>query len=360
MDQYAVLHASRPFRNEPARSIDAPAWHTEHFPISSWPRTAARRASSSPRGGCRRLHNRCPGRNGGHIVELGGDWTEGRLTAASKVGAHRRKRRLPTRAAARPSAAGRQLGDDLVDHRSRPDRPVSSASPLPRNSSRSGACTARTIVLSVSADCDPGNGQSVLRHRRREIAGDWARAAIDHRRADRTRCRPRASPASRHGRLRQDRRSIPAATVSTGAAASVATIFPSPAICWRVRRCLKRPQPRSRPTAALPLPRKLIAALMASEAAGGDKRGKRSASLVICGKDEWSELDVRVDDYEDPLLLRLARLERVSHERWVHFTRSSPADPRQSRRYHRSHRDRRRHCQGPGRARRRQKQMTRT
>ena len=68
---------------------------------------------------------------------------------------------------------------------------------------------------------------------------------------------------------------------------------------------------------------------MAGEAAGGDKRGKQSAALVICGKEEWSELDLRVDDHEDPLA-ELARLERVSHERWVHFrefmpTRDNPA-----------------------------------
>jgi uncharacterized Ntn-hydrolase superfamily protein len=68
---------------------------------------------------------------------------------------------------------------------------------------------------------------------------------------------------------------------------------------------------------------------MAGEAAGGDKRGKQSAALVICGKDEWPELDLRVDDHDDPLG-ELARLERVSHERWVHFrqfmpTRDNPA-----------------------------------
>src|SRR5579871_1273309 len=51
-----------------------------------------------------------------------------------------------------------------------------------------------------------------------------------------------------------------------------------------------------RANASLSLPRRLIAALMAGEAAGGDKRGKQSAALVISGKDEWSELDLRVDD----------------------------------------------------------------
>jgi uncharacterized Ntn-hydrolase superfamily protein len=78
-----------------------------------------------------------------------------------------------------------------------------------------------------------------------------------------------------------------------------------------------------RANASLPLPRRLIAALMAGEAAGGDKRGKQSAALVIYGKEEWSELNLRVDDHEDPLA-ELARLERVSHERWVHFRNFIP------------------------------------
>src|ERR1043165_694632 len=81
--------------------------------------------------------------------------------------------------------------------------------------------------------------------------------------------------------------------------------------------------------AALPFPRRLIAAMKAGEAAGGDKRGKQSAALVIHSEDEWADLDLRVDDHADPLA-ELERLEKVSRERWVHFrqfmpTRSNPA-----------------------------------
>jgi uncharacterized Ntn-hydrolase superfamily protein len=81
--------------------------------------------------------------------------------------------------------------------------------------------------------------------------------------------------------------------------------------------------------AALPLPRRLIAALRAGEAAGGDKRGKQSAALLIHGEEEWPLLDLRVDDHTDPLG-ELDRLEQVSRERWVHFrqylpTRANPA-----------------------------------
>src|SRR5882724_2348438 len=79
----------------------------------------------------------------------------------------------------------------------------------------------------------------------------------------------------------------------------------------------------------LPFPRRLIAALRAGEAAGGDKRGKQSAALLIHDREEWSALDLRVDDHADPLD-ELERLERVSRERWVHFrqfmpTRQNPA-----------------------------------
>jgi uncharacterized Ntn-hydrolase superfamily protein len=82
-------------------------------------------------------------------------------------------------------------------------------------------------------------------------------------------------------------------------------------------------------SANLPFARRLIAAMQAGEAAGGDKRGKQSAALLIHGEEEWSALDLRVDDHSDPLA-ELARLEQVSRERWVHFrpflpTRQNPA-----------------------------------
>jgi uncharacterized Ntn-hydrolase superfamily protein len=79
----------------------------------------------------------------------------------------------------------------------------------------------------------------------------------------------------------------------------------------------------------LPFAQRLIAAMRAGEAAGGDKRGKQSAALLIYGEEEWSDLNLRVDDHTDPLG-ELERLEAVSRERWVHFrkylpTRKNPA-----------------------------------
>jgi gamma-glutamyltranspeptidase / glutathione hydrolase len=69
-------------------AIDAPAWHSEHFPSSFWPR-AARPGVLVVEGRIRRetiaeLERR------GHIVEVGPDWSEGRLTAAARVGRRRR------------------------------------------------------------------------------------------------------------------------------------------------------------------------------------------------------------------------------------------------------------------------------
>jgi uncharacterized Ntn-hydrolase superfamily protein len=71
---------------------------------------------------------------------------------------------------------------------------------------------------------------------------------------------------------------------------------------------------------ALGFARRLIEAMMAGEAAGGDKRGRQSAALRIFGTEEYPLLDLRVDDHADPLA-ELARLEAVSRERFVHFAK---------------------------------------
>ncbi len=68
---------------------------------------------------------------------------------------------------------------------------------------------------------------------------------------------------------------------------------------------------------------RLIAALEAGEAAGGDKRGRQSACLKIATRDPYPDLDLRVDDHADPLA-ELRRLYWVSQERFVHFRRFLP------------------------------------
>lgn len=71
--------------------------------------------------------------------------------------------------------------------------------------------------------------------------------------------------------------------------------------------------------ADLPFPERLVAALVAADAAGGDSRGRQSAALLVVGEakgyagmnDRW--IDLRVDDHPDPVpeLARLLRLHRL-------------------------------------------------
>lgn len=81
--------------------------------------------------------------------------------------------------------------------------------------------------------------------------------------------------------------------------------------------------------APLPLGRRLIAAMHAGEAAGGDRRGRQSAALLIHDQEDYPLYDLRVDDHPDPLA-EIARLERVARERWVHFRRYMPGRRRAS------------------------------
>ena len=75
---------------------------------------------------------------------------------------------------------------------------------------------------------------------------------------------------------------------------------------------------------AAPFPQRLIAAMHTGEAAGGDKRGKQSAALLIHGEEAWSDLDLRVDDHPDPLA-ELDRLEQMSRTHWMVFRRFLPS-----------------------------------
>ena len=53
--------------------------------------------------------------------------------------------------------------------------------------------------------------------------------------------------------------------------------------------------------AGQPLAERLIAAMTAGEAAGGDKRGKQAAALRIHADEDYPQLDLRVDDHAEPL-----------------------------------------------------------
>ena len=82
-------------------------------------------------------------------------------------------------------------------------------------------------------------------------------------------------------------------------------------------------------TRGQPMAERLIQALEAGEAAGGDKRGKQSAALKICSTEAYPDLDLRVDDHAEPLV-ELRRLYVKSRERYAVFrrffaTRANPA-----------------------------------
>ncbi|MEP6942354.1 MAG: DUF1028 domain-containing protein [Betaproteobacteria bacterium] len=77
----------------------------------------------------------------------------------------------------------------------------------------------------------------------------------------------------------------------------------------------------------LPFAERLIAAMEAGEAAGGDKRGKQAAALLICAAESYPFLDLRVDDHPDPLS-ELLRLYVKSLERYQPFVACLPSRAR--------------------------------
>jgi uncharacterized Ntn-hydrolase superfamily protein len=74
----------------------------------------------------------------------------------------------------------------------------------------------------------------------------------------------------------------------------------------------------------LPFAERLMAAMEAGEAAGGDKRGKQGAALLIHTTEDYPFLDLRVDDHPDPLA-ELRRLHAVSLERFQPFMGCLPS-----------------------------------
>lgn len=73
----------------------------------------------------------------------------------------------------------------------------------------------------------------------------------------------------------------------------------------------------------LPLAQRLILGMQAGERAGGDKRGKQSAALRIHADEDYLQLDLRVDDHEEPLT-ELQRLYDKSLERFQPFLTCLP------------------------------------
>ncbi|MFO1029181.1 MAG: DUF1028 domain-containing protein [Acetobacteraceae bacterium] len=53
---------------------------------------------------------------------------------------------------------------------------------------------------------------------------------------------------------------------------------------------------------ALDMPDRLMAAMEAGQDAGGDRRGRQSAAMVMVTTEDFPDLDLRVDDHADPLV----------------------------------------------------------
>ncbi|MFC2969588.1 DUF1028 domain-containing protein [Acidimangrovimonas pyrenivorans] len=75
--------------------------------------------------------------------------------------------------------------------------------------------------------------------------------------------------------------------------------------------------------AALPFAERLMTAMEAGEAAGGDKRGRQSAALRIHRDQDYPWLDIRADDHADPLA-ELRRLYAVAQERFLYVAEILP------------------------------------
>jgi uncharacterized Ntn-hydrolase superfamily protein len=77
----------------------------------------------------------------------------------------------------------------------------------------------------------------------------------------------------------------------------------------------------------LPFAERLIAAMQAGEAAGGDVRGKQAAALLIFTTEAYPALDLRIDDHPEPLA-ELNRLYVKSLERFQPFVGCLPSRAR--------------------------------
>jgi len=75
---------------------------------------------------------------------------------------------------------------------------------------------------------------------------------------------------------------------------------------------------------SLPFAERLITALAAGEAAGGDKRGKQAAALIVFNGQDYPALDIRVDDHAEPIM-ELQRLYAVSLQRFQPFVTCLPS-----------------------------------
>lgn len=82
-------------------------------------------------------------------------------------------------------------------------------------------------------------------------------------------------------------------------------------------------------TAELDLPERLMQAIEAGQAAGGDKRGRQSAAILVVSTEEYAHINFRVDDHPDPVV-ELRRIFEEAKKEYLVFqqflpTRANPA-----------------------------------
>jgi uncharacterized Ntn-hydrolase superfamily protein len=79
----------------------------------------------------------------------------------------------------------------------------------------------------------------------------------------------------------------------------------------------------------LELPERLLAALDAGQAMGGDRRGRQSAAMLLTTREDFPDLDIRVDDHREPLaelrrLLAIWRRHTLFRKMWAP-TKANPS-----------------------------------
>lgn len=74
-----------------------------------------------------------------------------------------------------------------------------------------------------------------------------------------------------------------------------------------------------------PLAQRLLLALEAGDAVGGDKRGRQSAALLVMHRDPYPHLDLRVDHHDQPIVMLRTLYEESCKEYYQSFRRSMPS-----------------------------------
>lgn len=69
---------------------------------------------------------------------------------------------------------------------------------------------------------------------------------------------------------------------------------------------------------------RLLQALEAGEAAGGDKRGRQSAAIYVVDRDDYPHLDLRIDHHDDPIAQLRYIFEESGKEYYQSFRKSMP------------------------------------